>query len=117
MKLCDRIRLRREELSMSQDELAKRLGYKSRSSINKIEKGQNDIPQSKIVEFAAALNTTTEYLMGFSNNDEEKNDSDFRMIQRTYKKMTPKDKEKMIKILKASFDEYFNDDNDEYNRK
>ena len=33
-----RIRQRREELGLSQDELAKKLGYKSRSSINKIEK-------------------------------------------------------------------------------
>ena len=32
-----RIRNRREELGLSQDELGKRLGYKSRSSINKIE--------------------------------------------------------------------------------
>ena len=40
----ERIRRRREELGLSQDELAKKLGYKSRSSINKIEKGENDIP-------------------------------------------------------------------------
>jgi len=49
---------------MSQDELAKKLGYKSRSSMNKIEKCENDIPQSKIVAFAEALNTSPEYLMG-----------------------------------------------------
>ena len=66
MKLCDRIKARREELNISQDELAQRLGYNSRSSINKIEKGLNDIPQAKIPDFAKALNTTTEYLMGLS---------------------------------------------------
>ena len=73
MKLCDRIKTRREELNISQDELAQRLGYKSRSSINKIEKGLNDIPQAKIPDFAKALNTSTEYLMGlseFSTRDE-----------------------------------------------
>lgn len=73
MKLCDRIKARREELNISQDELAQRLGYKSRSSINKIEKGLNDIPQAKIPDFAKALNTSTEYLMGlseFSTRDE-----------------------------------------------
>ena len=52
---------------MSQDELARMLGYKSRSSINKIEKGENDIPQSKIVAFAGALKTTPEYLMGWES--------------------------------------------------
>ncbi len=59
-----RIRNRREELGLSQEELAARMGYKSKSSINKIEMGINDIPQSKVLAFAKALNTTTAYLMG-----------------------------------------------------
>ena len=65
LEIYKRIRARREELGISQEELAKRLGYKSRSSINKIEKGENDIPQSKIVAFAQALRTTPEALMGW----------------------------------------------------
>lgn len=59
-----RIRNRREELGLSQEELAARMGYKSKSSINKIEMGVNDIPQSKVFAFAKALETTTAYLMG-----------------------------------------------------
>lgn len=62
--IYNRIRKRREELGLSQDELARKMGYKSRTSINKIEMGVNDIPQSKIVAFARALDTTTAYLMG-----------------------------------------------------
>lgn len=68
MKLYERIRHRREELGMSQDELAKKLGYKSRSTIAKIEKGENDITQSKISAFAKALNTTPSYLMGWDSD-------------------------------------------------
>lgn len=64
MELYNRIKMRREELGLSQVELAKKLGYKSRSSINKIESGENDIPQSKIAAFAKALETTPAYLMG-----------------------------------------------------
>mgnify|MGYP003303111255 CR=1 FL=1 len=64
MKFCDRVRARREELNLSQDELAKRMGYKSRSSINKIELGLNDVSQSKIISLAKALETTIGYLMG-----------------------------------------------------
>lgn len=67
LELFRRIRSRREELGISQDELAKRVGYKSRSSINKIEMGKNDITQSKIAEIAAALDTTPEYLMGWED--------------------------------------------------
>lgn len=65
--LYDRIKARREELNMSQEDLANKLGYKSRSSINKIEKGENDIPQSKIAAFAKALDTTPGYLMGWDD--------------------------------------------------
>lgn len=65
LEIYKRIRARREELGISQEELAKRMGYKSRSSINKIEKGENDIPQSKIIAFAQALRTTPESLMGW----------------------------------------------------
>ena len=64
-----RIAARRIELGMSQDELARRLGYKSRSTVQKIEAGINDITQSKVVKFAEALDTTPAYIMGW---DEEK---------------------------------------------
>ena len=62
--LSVRIRQRREELGMSQEELAARMGYRSKSSITKIEKGVNDIPQNKIEDFAAALHTTAAWLLG-----------------------------------------------------
>lgn len=65
-----RIRTRREELNLSQEELAKKMGYKSRSSINKIEMGENDIPQSKVEAFAKALDTTPAYLMGWDESRE-----------------------------------------------
>lgn len=68
MDIYKRIRARRKELGISQEELAKRIGYKSRSSINKIEKGENDIPQSKIAVFAQALRTTPEALMGWAQS-------------------------------------------------
>lgn len=69
MTLGDRIRLRREELRMSQEELAIRLGYKSRSTIAKIESGENDLTQSKIVAFAEALNTTARWLLDYDDSD------------------------------------------------
>lgn len=73
-ELYKRIKQKREELGLSQDELAKRIGYKSRSSINKIESGENDIPQSKIRAFARALETTTAQLMGFVEFQKKLND-------------------------------------------
>lgn len=65
MKIGDRIKYRRIELEMSQDELARRLGYKSRSSINKIERDASGLPQNKIADIAKALQTTPAYIMGW----------------------------------------------------
>lgn len=70
LDIYQRIKMRREELGLSQEALAKRMGYKSKSSINKIEMGINDIPQSKVLAFARALNTTTAYLMGDDDSRE-----------------------------------------------
>lgn len=63
----ERIRLRREQLGLSQEELAKALGYKSRSSINKIELGLQKLTQSKIASIAEALQTTPDYIMGWDD--------------------------------------------------
>ena len=62
--LSTRVRLRREQLGLSQEELARRMGYRSRSSITKLEKGINDLPQSKVEELAQALETTPAALLG-----------------------------------------------------
>lgn len=67
------IAYRRTELGMTQEELAKRMGYKSKTSINKIEKGINDIPQTKIVKFAEVLRTTPAYLMGWEKTEKKNN--------------------------------------------
>ena len=64
LELYENIRARRIALNMTQQELAKKLGYKSTSTIAKIESGKNDIPQAKIAAFAAALDTTPAELMG-----------------------------------------------------
>ena len=71
MNTADIIKKRREELGLSQEELAAKLGYKSRSSINKIELGLSDIPFSKIPLFAKALEIEPEILMGWEKNKKQ----------------------------------------------
>ena len=41
-ELSTRVRLRREELGLSQEQLAQRMGYRSKSSITKLEKLLNE---------------------------------------------------------------------------
>lgn len=73
LKIGDRIKIMREKNGLSQEELAKKLDYKSRTSIHKIEQNVTDLPISKVNEFAQALNTTPAYLMGW---EEEKKQED-----------------------------------------
>lgn len=70
--LGNRIRIRRLQLQLTQEQLAFELGYKSKSSINKIENGENDLPQHKIKSFANALNTTTAYLIGWVSSPDDR---------------------------------------------
>ena len=71
MTMGDRIRKARLEKGLSQAELAELLGYKSRSSINKIEVEGRDIPRSSIVKFAQVLGVTPSYLMGWEEETSE----------------------------------------------
>ncbi len=61
----ERVKARREEIGLTQAELAGKLGYKSRASINKIEQSKRNMKQSQIATLAKALDTTPGYLMGW----------------------------------------------------
>ena len=66
MTIGQRIKQRREALNLTQDELAKKVGYASRSSINKIELSR-DLPLRKVKLMADALETSPSYLMGWTD--------------------------------------------------
>lgn len=61
----------RKQLGLTQEELAARVGYKTKSAINKIELGVRDLPQKKIAAFAKALETTPGRLMGWDEKPAE----------------------------------------------
>lgn len=103
-----RIRTRRKQLKISQQELADKLGFKSRSSINKIEIGGRRINPEKIEEFAKALDTSVEYIMGLENeikierNNAETYDIFYNHILQFYNQLTDENKtvaENYLKFL------------------
>lgn len=63
-----KIKSERERLGLSQAELARRVGY-TRAGINKIEKGERDIPRGKVAKFAQVLGVNPSYLAGFTEDD------------------------------------------------
>ena len=90
-----RIRSRREQLGMTQEELASRLGYKSKTTIAKIENGTNDIVQSKVTEFAKVLDTTPAYLMGWTQLDGN-------VVNEREPELTARDERDIAKILEQT---------------
>ena len=80
-ELYENIRQRRIELGMTQEELAKALGYADKSMIAKVEAGKVDLAQSKILAFASALNTTPSWLMGWNEDDA---DDKTALLQKIY---------------------------------
>lgn len=69
--LGQRIKQKRKELGLSQEELANRLGLKSKSTICKIERGDDNLTTSSIRQYADALNCTPSYLMGWETPEQQ----------------------------------------------
>jgi transcriptional regulator with XRE-family HTH domain len=98
---------RRRQLGWTQEELALRMGYKSKSTINKIELGINDIPQSKIARFAEVLETTPAHLMGW---DEEKappepqlNEGE-KLLLRLFRQVPEAQQELVLQMIRAALE-------------
>jgi transcriptional regulator with XRE-family HTH domain len=69
MTTGDRIKIARENLGLSQEQLAERLGYSTRTTISRIESGSNQVSLQKILEFAQALRVTPQWLAGWEDED------------------------------------------------
>ena len=99
---------------MTQEDLAKLMGYKSKSTINKIELGINDIPQSKIVQFAQALGTTPAELMGWEEEDKRDSPTEAdlsegeKMWLELYHKLSSETRDLLIQSI-GSFDSWSED--------
>lgn len=66
-----KVKARREELGLTQEELAKKLGYKSKSTINKIEKDINDVNQTNLLRLADALEVDAGYFIDIDVPNED----------------------------------------------
>ncbi len=116
MTVGDRIKRGRISVGLSQTELAERIGV-SKQTLYKYENNIiTNIPSDKIKDLARILGITPSILMGWE--EREKNtagadgshkDLDIRRIERARKNMTPKDRDRMMRMLEAAFDEYFDD--------
>ncbi len=107
MTIGERIKELRTSMGITQEELAKLTGYKSRSSIQKIESGERDIAQSAIVAFAKALKTTPAEIMGWTSEQTEKksasglSETDKKVLE-LFNQLKTEDQEMVLKIIRNS---------------
>ena len=98
MTIGQRIKQRREELGLSQEELAHALGYKNRSSINKIELNLQQLRQQKILDVARVLKTTPTWILGLDDEVEEEQQQICDLFERCYGKTSYRIVQKFLKL-------------------
>ena len=105
MDLADKVRKRRIELGLSQEELAFEMGYKSRTSINKIEGGR-PVTQKIIYRLAQALNVSPAYLMGWTDDPINYDDGDLiASIPLSYLELCDGDVRKAYALQQAAWED------------
>lgn len=124
----ERLRALRSKIGLSQKNLADKMNV-SRSTVAMWETDKSEPDNETLIKLASLFNVSTDFLLGFPDDqtsldslsdetnvlEEEHSvdaddDPDILMIARARNNMSCQDREKMMKILKASFDEYFDDE-------
>lgn len=109
MTIGERIKQKRVELGMSQEELAFKCGYKSRSSINKIELAR-DLPLNKVSKVASALGVNPGYIMGWDEEVKEapsiEFDQDLMELIENYNAMSDEHKKLLLDYSRVVVNNY-----------
>lgn len=71
MTTAERIQQRRQELDLTQEQVANKMGLKDRSSITKLEKSGNYISFKKLEQVADVLDCSVAYLLGMVSDPHE----------------------------------------------
>lgn len=107
-------------IKLTQKDLADKLGL-SRSYLGDIESGRTNASDEILHKLSEIFNINYSELLKFKQDDQidttinerdgENNivDEGLLIIERARKKMSEKDKQKMLNMLKVAFDEYFDD--------
>lgn len=105
MTIGERIRNRRLELSMTQEEFAHALGLSAKSTVCKLETQGDNITTDRIKKIAKVLDCTPAYLMGWENNTDETEVPTYQkehiQLIHMFSKLTPEQQQIILNTMSA----------------
>jgi transcriptional regulator with XRE-family HTH domain len=109
----NRIKQLREENKWTQLELSQKIDC-AMSSIAMYEKEERKPSLEVLVKLSEAFNCSIDYILCKSDirNQQQSEIPEVRVIERGAKKMSQKDRERMVNMIKLAFEEAFNEDSD-----
>ena len=105
MTIGEKIKARRIELGWSQQQLADKMDYTSKSTITRIEKGINDVAQKNIKKFADVLGVSIAYLMDWTDEDSKlavNKDNELAEFLECYNSANPELRKAALAVLKSA---------------
>ena len=105
-----RVKHLRQGAGLTMEEFARRIDV-TKSRVNMWE-NKGVVPRHDVLtKVASTFNVTTDYLLGYdADNTEKSDDPKLEYLQRGLKQMDKKELEKAEMLLKAMFEDIFNDD-------
>lgn len=95
----DRIKERRLELGLTQTDLAKRMGYKTKSTICEMEQPGSNITTNRLERVAEALGVSVFYLLGTDESELNFISDDEELLLEHYRKSDEQTKEMVRRLL------------------
>ena len=108
MTVGERIKQRRLELGLTQEELAKRMGYNGRTSVCVAEQRGDNVTTTRVAKFAKALGVSPMWLMFGEDVESESPENEAELIERAkkyydlYTKASPEVQNAVELLLKTS---------------
>lgn len=104
MTVGERIKKRRLELGLTQEELALKMGYKGKTSVCVAENKGDNVTTTKVKKFAKALDISYNYLIGdYDENDIEPEQSTrAKEFMKLFENVGPDVQESVVTLLKSA---------------
>jgi len=108
MVRLDRVREAREHSGLTQEEVARQLGYKSANAIGNKEQGDRNFSTEDLIKLSSLYHVSVDWLLGMSNREDSYRfdvTAEELNLLRWYRGASDRDKKIVLNILQTSLKE------------